>query len=205
MIIGPKYKIARRLNAPVFEKTQTQKFALSLARKSKKGSNSRGPRQKSAFGEQMIEKQKARFSYLLTEKTFSNYVKKATASKGNTIPTLYALLESRLDNVVYRSGLATTRSGARQMTSHGHITVNGKRLTIPSYQVSVGDVIGVRVASAKKPLFVGATDRMKAATPPVWMKTDVEKTEATVTGIPSMANRTDTLFDLNMVIEFYSR
>ncbi len=205
MIIGPKYKIARRLNAPVFEKTQTAKFTLSLAKKGKKSSKSRGPRQKSAFGEQMIEKQKARFTYLLTEKAFSNYVKKATAAKGNTIPTLYALLEGRLDNVVFRMGLATTRSGARQMASHGHITVNTKRVTIPSYQVSVGDVIGVREASAKKPLFVGATERMTAVTAPTWIKADPTKVQATVTAIPNFANKTDTLFDLNMVIEFYSR
>ncbi len=205
MIIGPKYKIARRLNAPVFEKTQSQKFALSQARKTKTKGSGRGPRQKSAFGEQMIEKQKARFTYLLTEKTFSNYVRKAIEGRESTVPTLFGLLESRLDNVVYRIGLATTRSGARQMTSHGHVTVNGKRVTIPSYQVYEGDVIGVREGSLKKPLFVGATERMKNFTPPVWIKTDPEKVQAVITGKPSIANKTDTLFDLNLVIEFYSR
>lgn len=204
MIIGPKYKIARRLNAPVFEKTQTQKFALSQAKKGKtKGS--RGPRQKSAFGEQMIEKQKARFTYLLTEKTFSNYVRKALSAKGSTVPTLYSLLENRLDNVVYRMGLATTRSGARQMTSHGHVTVNGRRVDIPSYQVSEGDVIAVREGSAKKPLFANASERMKAVTAPAWIKADPEKMQAIISGTPSITNRTDTIFDLNLVIEFYSR
>lgn len=204
MIIGPKYKIARRLNAPVFEKTQSQKFALSQARKSKKGV-SRGARQKSAYGEQMIEKQKARFTYLLSEKQFSNYVRKAIAGRESTVPTLYRLLEGRLDSVVYRIGLATTRSGARQMTSHGHVTVNGKRVNIPSFRVSEGDVIGVREGSAKKPLFSGAMERMKNFTPPVWIKTDPEKIQAVITGKPSMANKTDALFDLNLVIEFYSR
>ncbi len=204
MIIGPKYKIARRLNAPVFEKTQTQKYALSAAKKTKKG-KSGGPRQKTAFGEQMAEKQKARFTYLLTEKTFSNYVKKAVNSKENTIPTLYGLLERRMDNVVYRMGLATTRSGARQMVSHGHITVNGKRVTIPSMHISQGDVISVRPGSLKKPLFAGATDRMKAITAPTWIKADPEKVEATILSLPTMAHKTDTIFDLNTVIEFYSR
>ncbi len=204
MIIGPKYKIARRLNAPVFEKTQSQKFALSQARKSKK-SVSRGPRQKSAYGEQMIEKQKARFTYLLSEKQFSNYVRKAIAGKDSTVPTLFGLLEGRLDNVVYRIGLATTRSGARQMTSHGHVTVNGKRVNIPSFRVSEGDIISVREGSAKKPLFAGASERMRNFTPPIWIKTDPEKIQAVIIGKPSMVSRTDALFDLNLVIEFYSR
>jgi len=204
MIIGPKYKIARRLNAPVFEKTQTQKYALSAARKSKTKS-SRGPRQKSAFGEQMAEKQKARYTYLLTEKAFSNYVRKAIAATGSTVPTLYTLLEGRLDNVVYRMGLAATRSGARQMTSHGHVTVNGRRVDIPSYQVREGDKIAVREASAKKPLFANASERMKNATAPAWIKADPEKVSAVISGQPSFANKTDTIFDLNAVIEFYSR
>lgn len=203
MIIGPKYKIARRLNAPVFEKTQTQKFALSQANKTKK--TSRGPRQKSAFGEQLTEKQKARYTYLLTEKTFSNYVKKAMASKGQTVPTLMGLLEGRLDNVVYRIGVATTRSGARQMVSHGHITVDGKKVTIPSYQVSLGEVISIRESSLKKPLFTGVSEKLTAVTPPNWIKVDPAKNQATITGAPSLAGKTDTIFDMNAVIEFYSR
>lgn len=206
MIIGPKYKIARRLNAPVFEKTQSQKYVLSQAKKgaTKKGGG-RGRGQKSAFGEQMIEKQKARYSYLLTEKQFSNYVRKAMDSSESTVPTLFALLETRLDNVVFRMGLATTRSGARQMTSHGHVTVNGTRVTIPSYKVYEGDVISVREASQKKPLFTGASERMKAVTAPNWIKADSDKLQAVITGTPSMANKTDTIFDLNVVIEYYSR
>lgn len=204
MIIGPKYKIARRLNAPVFEKTQTQKFALSQARKSKT-KTSRGPRQKSAFGEQLAEKQKARYTYLLTEKQFSNYVRKALATKGSTVPALYGMLERRLDNVVYRTGLSATRSGARQMTSHGHITVNDRRVNVPSYQVREGDVIAVREASTKKTLFATGAERMKAVTAPAWIKTNPDKLSATIAGEPSIANRTDTIFDLNQVIEFYSR
>lgn len=202
MKIGPKYKIARRLNAPVFEKTQTQKYAASQAKKTKKG---RGPGQRSAFGEQMIEKQKARFTYLLTERKFSTYVRKAIASQGQTVPTLFSMLESRLDNAVYRAGLATTRSGARQMVSHGHITINGKRVNIPSYQVSEGETIGVRDGSSKKPLFAGVSERMKATTPPAWMKTDLEKNQVVITGAPVINSKVDTIFDLNAVIEFYSR
>jgi small subunit ribosomal protein S4 len=203
MIIGPKYKIARRLNAPVFEKTQTQKFALSAARKTKKGKG--GPRQRTAFGEQMAEKQKARFTYLLTEKAFSNYVRKAMDSKENTVPALFGLLERRLDNVVYRMGLATTRSGARQMVSHGHIGVNGKKVTIPSYQALQGDKIEVRPNSQKKPLFANASEKMKNITAPTWIKADAEKVQAEILNLPSLTHKTDTIFDLNTVIEFYSR
>lgn len=203
MIIGPKYKIARRLNASVFEKTQTQKFALSAARKTKKGS--RGPRQKTAYGEQMTEKQKARFTYLLTEKQFSNYVRKAIEGSGHTVPSLFSLLESRLDNVAYRMGLATTRSGARQMVSHGHVTVNGKRVNIPSYHVYQGDLVAVRAGSMKKPLFSGASERMKNITTPNWLKADPEKIEAVVTAEPTQVGKGDSLFDLNSVVEFYSR
>lgn len=203
MIIGPKYKIARRLNAPVFEKTQTQKYALSSARKTKKVS--RGPRQKSAYGEQMNEKQKARFTYLLTEKQFSNYVRSAISATGTTISTLFGLLEGRLDSVVYRVGMATTRSGARQMVSHGHITVNGRRVDIPSYQISEGDTVAIRAGSIKKPLFTNVSDRMKAVTPPSWVRVDTEKVEAVVSALPTIANKTESLFDLNLVVEFYSR
>lgn len=203
MKIGPKYKIARRLNASVFEKTQTQKFVLSQSKKSKK--QGRGPRQRSAYGEQMMEKQKARFTYLLTEKKFSSYVEKATASKSNTIPKLYSMLESRLDNTVYRAGLSSTRSGARQMVSHGHITVNGKKVTIPSYAVSVGEVLKIRQGSVAKPLFSGISEKLKAVTPPAWLKVDPEKVEIVVSGEPVMESKTDMLFDLNAVIEFYSR
>lgn len=204
MKIGPKYKIARRLNAAVFEKTQTQKFALSQARKKAAGGTKR-PKQLSAFGSQMQEKQKARYTYLLTEKQFSNYVRKALATKANTVPSLYTALESRLDNAAYRSGFATTRSGARQMVSHGHLNVNGRRVNIPSMRVSEGDLITVREGSAKKPLFASVTERMKNITAPAWIKTDAEKMSAQIAGIPNYAAKTDALFDLNTVIEFYSR
>lgn len=204
MKIGPKYKIARRLNAPVFEKTQTQKFVLSQSKKSKKDGRG-GSRQRSAFGEQMLEKQKARYTYLLTEKKFSGYVKKAIASKTNTVPKLFSMLEGRLDNVVYRSGLATTRSGARQMVSHGHITINGRKVTIPSYEVTVGEIITIRTGSANKALFSGISEKLKTTTAPNWLKVDPDKIEITVAGSPTMESKTDTIFDLNAVIEFYSR
>src|SRR5262245_8692490 len=129
MKIGPKYKIAKRLGAPVFEKTQTQKFALSEARKAKNVRKKRGGAA-SDYSKQLTEKQKMRYTYGITEKQLRRYVDEAAATGHQPIALLIARLESRLDNVVYRLGLAPTRLGARQMVSHGHVTVNGRKLTI---------------------------------------------------------------------------
>lgn len=204
MKIGPRYKIARRLGAPIFEKTQTQKYVLSQTRKSK-GSD-RGPRQKSDYGAQLLEKQKARFTYLLSERQFSNYVKGAVATKSQTVGTLFGFLERRLDNVVYRMGFAPTRAASRQMVSHGHIMLNGRRVTLPSIQVKAGDKIAIRAGSAKKPLFINLDERIKNVTPPNWIKVDTRKREAEIAGTPNIeAERVGLQFDLNAVIEFYSR
>jgi len=209
MIIGPRYKIARRLGAPVFEKTQTQKFVLSEAKRAGIGKSTKGrkggSRQKTDFGVQMNEKQKARFSYLLSEKQFSNYVKKALTTKGtNNTGALLELLESRLDNVVLRAGFAHARLLARQMVSHNHIQVNGRTVNIPSFKVSLGDIVTVREGSLKKTLFMGLEERLTAKTAPSWLKVDAEKKRVEIQGAPKMDNG-ELLFDPNSVIEFYSR
>ncbi len=202
MIIKSKYKIARKVGAPIFEKTQTAKYAARAERRAK--SKGRGPRQKSDFGVQMLEKQKARYTYLLTERQFSNYVKKATATKGNTTGLLYSLLERRLDNVIYRLAMASTRGGARQLASHGHVTVNGRRVDIPSYQVREGDVIGIREGSKTKAVFANLDESFKERSAPSWLRRDDAKRTATVVGMPH-AEKAEMMFDLNSVIEFYSR
>ena len=202
MITGPKYKIARRLGAPIFEKTQTQKYALHLERR---GKNRKFTKAKTEFGLQLNEKQKARFTYGLTEKQFSNYVKEGLAKKSANAPqTIFQFLEQRLDNVIYRIGLSSTRLGARQIVSHGHITVNGKKVDIPSIRINIGDVIGIRSSSVAKPLFVAADERAKNVTVPSWLQWDNAKKVGTVTGQPLLVG-TENMFDLNAVIEFYSR
>jgi len=202
MKIGPKYKIARRLGAPVFEKTQTPKYALSLARKER--SDSRGRRKpKSEFGRELTEKQKARFSYGVGEKQFRNYVAKALHSP-DPIQKLFGILESRLDNVLYRAGLAKTRAQARQAASHGHIMINNVRVTIPSILLSEGDVIGLRAGSAASPLFGEVAERMKTITVPSWLKVDPARRSATVMGQPVYVAQ-ESIFDLGVVIEFYNR
>ena len=202
MIIGPKYKIARRLGAPIFEKTQTQKYAMNAERRGKRKGFSKA---KSEFGLQMNEKQKARFTYGIGEKQFSNYVKEALLKKGsNTSQTIFGFLELRLDNIIYRLGFAPTRLGARQMVSHGHITVNGKRVDIPSRRMSVGEKIAIRSGSISKALFSSLDDRIKNVTIPSWIKFDATKKEAEVQGMPQFIPG-ENMFDLNTVIEFYSR
>src|SRR3989344_522553 len=181
MKIGPKYKIARRLGAPVFEKTQTQKYAIRLERKGIK----RSMKPKSEFAIQLNEKQKARFVYALSERQFSNYIKEALLKKGSSVTqTIYQFLEKRLDNTVYRLGLAKTRLAARQMVTHGHIMVNGKRSSISSRRVKEGDLIEIRKESSTKPLFVDINDRVKEVTLPGWLQLDHAKMQATVTGAP---------------------
>ncbi len=202
MIIGPKYKIARRLGVPVFEKTQTQKFAL---RSEKRGGAKQGrPKAKSDYGLGMLEKQKARYSYGITAKQFTRYVKQAIEKKGNSGDMLVRTLESRLDNIALRSGFAPTRQAARQMSSHGHLTVNGIIVTIPSYQVKVGDVVGIREGSKKKVIFTTLDEKLKVVKVPAWLKLDLDKKEIRIEGVPT-AGANELLFSVGAVLEFYSR
>ena len=202
MKIGPKYKIARRLKSPVFEKTQTQKFVLSESKKAPASRRQRGP---TDYGRQLLEKQKARYSYLLTEKQFSRYVAEATRRKDKkNADALFENLESRLDNVVLRLGFAPTRSAARQMVSHGHILVNDRKMTIPSYRVSIGDTIRIKETSLNKGLSVNLDERLKTVNVPVWLSLDVTKKEGAIAKKPILEGN-DLLFDIQSVLEFYSR
>lgn len=202
MKIGPKYKIARRLGASVFDKTQTAKFATSKARHEKSQDR---PRAKSEFGLQLIEKQRARYTYGVMERQFAKYVKHAIAQKTlKADEMLYQTLETRLDNVVYRMGLANSRLLARQIVSHGHITVNGTRVTIPSYTVTEKDRIAIRDGSLKKKLFEQAGEKLKNAQSVNWIKSEPEKLNAEIIGMPKYAAG-QTQFDIGAILEFYKR
>jgi len=202
MKIGPKYKIARRLGASVFEKTQTAKFALRAERK---GRPTRRPKSKTNYGTQLIEKQRVRFTYCLSEKQFRKYVDKVIEKKGvNPSEMLYSLLERRLDNVVAKANFATTRLAARQLVSHGHITVNGVKMTIPSYQVREGDIVAIREGSKEKTVFADLDERMKDSTSPNWLSVHQPKKEITITGTPTLVV-TEVPFELQTVIQFYKR
>ena len=203
MINGPKYKIARRLGPQIFDKTSTAKFAMRAERKAanKKG----GYRPKGEYAVAMLEKQKVRYTYGVLERQFKKYVKESSAKKGvNTVQALYERLEMRLDNVMYRLGIAPTRLAGRQMVAHGQIMVNNKRTNVPSQTVTVGDVVSIRPASLKKPLFKDLDEKMKKAAAPAWLAYDNEKKSANVTGTPKY-NPSEVMFNLGQVIEFYSR
>ncbi|MEI8061725.1 MAG: 30S ribosomal protein S4 [bacterium] len=206
MKIGPKYKIARRLGAPIFEKTQTQKFKMR-SESGEKGAKGKGGGRgaKSDFGKQLIEKQKARFTYGISEKQFSNYVKKIIEKKSHTPANdIYAALETRLDNVVFRAGLVSTRRLARQVVSHGHILLNGRKNGIPSAVVKPGDSISIREGSLKTALFVTLDDKIKNATTPIWLAWKADEKKASVLRAPSIEGQ-ELMFDLGAVIEFYKR
>jgi small subunit ribosomal protein S4 len=197
-----KYKIGRRLGAGVFEKCQTAKFVASEARHAKSSKN-RKPKMLSGYALQFVEKQKVRFMYGVSEKQLSNYIKEAVSRKGaQANEVLFELLETRLDNVVYRLGLAHTRRLSRQMTSHGHITVNGKKTNVPSLQVKVGDVIAVREGSKKSALFTNIATKLKDYTSPNWLSLNIETLTGKVSGKPK---NIEGFLDLNTVLEFYSR
>jgi len=201
MIIGPKYKIAKRLGAPIFEKTQTAKFALSEARQGR--TRKRGG-QASDYKKQLIEKQKMRFTYGITEKQLGRYVKESTTSSHQPIALLIDRLETRLDNTVYRLGLAKTRRFARQMVSHGHIYVNGRRLNVPSHKVKMGDIISIREGSKNTNLFLGFDESHDLASVPAWLAFDAKNLSGTVTGAP-VYEATAFMFDPEQVLEYYSR
>ncbi len=189
------------MGAPVFRKTQTQKFAIRSQQKVKKG----GMRStKSEYGKQLLEKQKARFSYGVSGNQFSNYVKKALQTSGDNAKNLLHLLEGRLDNVVLRAGFAQSHSAARQMVAHGHITVNGKNVNIPSFEVTIGDVVSIREGSKKKALFAKLDEEIAANASPAWLKVNAEKKEITIDGEPS-ADMSNLLFNVRSVLEFYTR
>lgn len=202
MKLGPKYKIARRLGAEVFEKTQSPKFVLSeQKRKEKRGFR----RPSSVYATQLLAKQKVRIMYNLSEKQFSNYVKKAIESKGHSAPeALYQLLERRLDSVILRSGFATTRQQARQIASHGHMKVNGTRTNVPSYQIKEGDVISIKESSQDKPLFANLEQQVTDLTVAAWLVPDVKAKSITFKDTP-VYEPTNLPFDLQTVIQFYKR
>jgi small subunit ribosomal protein S4 len=202
MKVEAKYKMCRRLGAGVYEKCQTPKYLLSEAKKSKVGKGKR-PKALSSYGSQLIEKQKVRFSYGISERQLSNYVKAATHVKGMAVTDkLYEELENRLDNVVYRLGFAHTRRFARQLVSHGHFTVNGKKSTIASQTVHIGDVVAVREDSRKSPIFADFSTKVKNYSWPKWLKLTPEALQAEVVAKPK---NEESFLQLETVLEFYSR
>ena len=195
---GPAYKKSRRLGFSTLENGK------ELAKRPyAPGQHGAGRRKKpSEYGIQLQEKQKIRFMYGLNEKQFRRLFDKASKMKGITGENFLKLLESRLDNIVYRMGLATTRRGARQLVNHGHICVNGGKVDIPSYQCKPGDVISVRENSMEHPA-VRASLEAKVTTP-AFVEFDAKKLTGTYLRLPE---RSELNADINesLVVEFYNR
>ena len=197
---GPAYKKSRRLGFSTLENGK------ELAKRPYAPGQHGVDRKKksSEYGIQLQEKQKMRFLYGLTEKQFKRTFIKAEKMSGIAGENFFKLLESRLDNVVYRMGLATTRRGARQLVNHGHITVNGKKVDIPSYRVKVGDVISLKENSKKSEKFKQIIEATAGRTTPTWLDVDKEKQTAKVTRLP-VKEDLDYEIEEHLIVELYSK
>lgn len=160
----------------------------------------------SEFGMQMRSKQKIKNTYRMLEKQFKNSVKAALELKKDPYNAILETLETRLDNIVFRIGFAQSRDQARQIVNHGHILVNGKRVSIPSYHVSIGDEISIREASKKSPYFTTIINNWFGSyEAPAWLGANKEKMTAKIKGHPTMEESGIQTTDLQAIIEFYSR
>lgn len=166
------------------------------------GQHGQGRKKVSDYGLQLREKQKTKRFYGLQETQFRNLFDKAARKKGITGENLLILLETRLDNVVFRLGFASSRKEARQLVTHGHFTVNGKKVNIPSYEVKAGDVIKIKEKSTNSPKFKEIKDM--AITVPSWMTVDVDKLEGKVVSVPTRGE-IDTPVAEHLIVELYSK
>ena len=176
---------------------------LGVDKKSKR-QKIHGTRKKSEYALQLREKQKAKFIYGVLEKPFRNYYKKADEKKGMTGENLMTMLESRLDNVVFRMGFARTRKEARQVVDHKMFLVNGKAVNIPSYLVKAGDVIEVREKSKSLQRFKDITEITAGRTTPEWVDVDAENLKGTVKELPNR-EQIDVPVDEMLIVELYSK
>ena len=198
---GPRARICRRLEFPAFE---SPKF-FSIRKNYPPGQHGNGRRGKlSNYGIQLREKQRIKYLYGILEKQFRNYFKKAVSKDGPTGDNLLIMLESRLDNTVYRLGLASTRRAARQLVSHKHLLVNNKVVNIPSYMLSSGDVIQVRDKSKKNSMFVESMRRIQGDNPSPWLTLDKSKLKGSFDQVPERDQIIEPVNE-QLVVELYSK
>lgn len=209
LAVSPQCKKCRRAGEKLFlkgERCNSPKCAIVKRNFPPGVHGEKAVRKLTNYGQQLMEKQKAKRLYGLREKQFRNYFDKSLKKVGNTGELLFKSLESRLDNTVYRLKLASSRVKARQIVNHGHMLVNGKKVDIASYQVKVGDIITIRERSLKSPLFseIGQTiaNNKEAIAP--WLVMDVKTLEGKVTGAPKLGD-----VEMNIawqtIVEFYSK
>jgi small subunit ribosomal protein S4 len=203
--LGPKAKLSRREGTDLFLKSARRAIGDKAKFDAKPGQHGRtsGART-SDYGLQLREKQKVKRMYGVLERQFRRYFEEADRRRGNTGANLLFLLESRLDNVVYRMGFGSTRAEARQLVSHKAITVNGSSVNIPSYMVKAGDVIALREKSKKQNRVVEALQLAAQVGMPAWVEVNAEKAEGVFKSVP---DRDQFAADINesMIVELYSR
>jgi len=206
MLAKKTYKVGRRLGAGVFDKCQTQKFMVSEARHAK---HLKGGRRKtqSDFAKQLLEKQRVRFAYGISETQLRRYVEEShrvSALGADPAVRMIEQLEMRLDNAIYRFGLVRSRRAARQLVSHGHVTVNGVRSTVPSHLLREGDVVAVRERTKTLPLMEHLKVNSEGAACPVWLAFDTSVYQGKVVARPNFDN-TEMVGSVSAILEYYSR
>ena len=203
---GPDCRLCRREKTKLFlkgSKCESPKCPVEK-RPYPPGEHGRGRLKESEYNLQLREKQKARRIYGILEKQFHNYYVEAARRKGITGETLLQLLETRLDNVVYRGGLARSRDQARQLVRHSHVTVNGKKVNIPSYQVEEGDVVSLGSRAAKNAQVTASVEAVKGRGVPKWLELDAAGMKGRVVSMPA---RDDVNFPIQeqLIVELYSK
>ena len=202
--IGPKCKLSRREGTDLFLKSGVRALESKCKPETAPGQHGARRGRLSDYGVQLREKQKVRRIYGVLEKQFRNYYSEAARRKGATGENLLQLLESRLDNVVYRMGFGATRAEARQMVSHKAILVNGTVVNIPSYQVSAGDVVSVREKAKKQLRVQSAMALASQRGEPEWIEVDSDKLEGVFKAVPDRQELSSEINE-NLIVELYSK
>lgn len=202
--LGPKLKLSRREGTDLFLKSGVRAIDSKCKIDTAPGQHGARKPRLSDYGSQLREKQKVRRIYGILERQFRNYYEEANRLKGNTGENLLVLLEGRLDNVVYRMGFAATRAEARQLVSHKAIVVNGRVVNIPSFQVSVNDVVAIREKSKKQARIKASLELAEQREKPTWLEVDSAKMEGVFKRVPE---RSDLSADINehLIVELYSK
>lgn len=203
---GPVCRLCRREGAKLYlkgDRCYSDKCAIDRKGYAP-GQHGQGRKKVSEYGLQLREKQKARRMYGILENQFRNYFSKADRQQGVTGDNLLRLLERRLDNVTYRLGLGGSRAEARQLVRHGHFTVNGRKVNIPSFQVKVGDVIVVKEGSRDVPRIKELVEQAARKTPPAWLELDTDQFAGKVVALPAR-DQIDAPLEEHLIVELYSR
>lgn len=203
---GPVCRLCRREGAKLYlkgDRCYSDKCAIDRKGYAP-GQHGQGRKKVSEYGLQLREKQKARRMYGILENQFRNYFGKADRQQGVTGDNLLRLLERRLDNVIYRLGFGGSRPEARQLVRHGHFTVNGRKVNIPSFQTKVGDVITIREGSRDVPRIKELVEQAARKTPPAWLELDTDQFAGKVVALPSR-DQIDAPLEEHLIVELYSR